>query len=126
MQTAGSSGTAGLLFRSGYKPADGATLKTFYQVLSDGETPLLKRSFKKVFENKPYGSATTVKVFQDVNAYYLVKDGQPVKVRRDRKAILAALGDYSAELEKFISTNNLALKSDSDLVMLVTYYNSLK
>jgi hypothetical protein len=126
IQTAGSTGTAGLLFRTGYKPADDATVKTFYQVLSDGETPLLKRSFKKVIENKPYGSATTVKIFQDVNFYYLVKDGQPLKLKRDKKAILTALGDYTAELEKFISTNNLTLKSDSNLVMLITFYNSLK
>ncbi|NEU10047.1 hypothetical protein GZH53_17105 [Flavihumibacter sp. R14] len=126
IQTIESFGTPGILFRSGYKPTDGATVKTFYQVLSDGETPLLKRSFKKVMENKPYGSATTVKTFLDVNAYYLVKNGQPLKVKRDKKAIIAALGDYSAELENFISTNKLSLKSDSDLIMLFTFYNSLK
>src|SRR5688572_18632374 len=78
LQTVESTVTAALLFRSGYKPADGATVNTFYQVLSDGETPLLKRSFKKIIENKPYGSATTVKMFQDINAYYLVKSGQPL------------------------------------------------
>jgi len=117
---------SGVIFRSGYKPADGATLSTFYQVLSDGETPLLKRSFKKVMENKPYNSATTVKTFLDVNNYYLVKNNQLAKIRRDKKAILTSLGDYTAELEDFIKTNKLNFRSDADLIMLFTFYNSLK
>ena len=119
-------GTGVMVFRNGYKPVDDAASNTFYQVLSDGETALLKRSIKKVLENKPYNSATTVKTFADVNNYYLVKNGSLIKVKRDAKDILPNLTDYSAELQSFIKENKLNLKSEPALIMLITYYNSLK
>lgn len=115
-----------LFFRNGYKPAADATAKTFYQIMSDGETPLVKRLTKKVMEIKPYGSATIIKTFEEVQTYFVIKSGLPVKVRKDKKALLAVLGDYNNELEEFIKTNKLNLKSDADFIMLMTYYNSLK
>lgn len=115
-----------ILFRSGYKPADGNTDKVFYQVLSDGETPLLKRWSKKVVESKPYSSASVIKTFEQVQMYYLAKNGIPLKIRRDKKALLEVLKDYSRELDEFIKANNINLKTESDLKSLVYYYNSLK
>lgn len=115
-----------LLFRNGFKAADGGTAETFYQVLSEGETPLLKKVVKVVDETKAFNSATAVKTFQQVQMYFLVKDGLPLKVRKEKKVILEALGDHSPELEDYIKTNKLNLKSEPALVSLVTYYNSLK
>jgi len=122
----GSPGIESILFRNGYKPINGNTAKTFYQVLSDGETPLLKRTVKKVGEHKPYGSATVVKTFEEVHNFFLVQQGTPVKIRKDKQSILEALKDYHPEVEEFVKSNNLNFKSEADLVMLVTYYNSLK
>jgi hypothetical protein len=113
-------------FRNGYKPADGGTAETFYQVLADGETPLLKKIFKVVTETKPFNSATTIKTFEQVQVLFIVKDGLPVKLRKDKKVVLEALGDYSAQLEEYIKTNKLNLKSEPGLIALVAYYNSLK
>lgn len=115
-----------MLFRNGYRPVNGNTANTFYQVLSDGETPLLKRSFKKIAENKPYGSATTIKTFEEVHSYFLVQQGTPVKIRKDKKAVVQALNGYQSELEEFIKSNNISFKSETDLIMVLTYYNSLK
>lgn len=121
-----SAGTEQMLFRNGFTSTNGNAAKTFYQVLSDGETPLLKRSFKKILENKPYGSATVVKTFEEIHNYYLVQQGKPLKIKKDKKAILELLSDYKSELEAFIKSNNLSFKSETDLIMLMTYYNSLK
>lgn len=115
-----------LLFRNGYKPTADVSAKGFYQVLSDGQTPFARRLSKKVLENKPYGSATTTRTFEEVTSYYVIKSGLPVKVRKDRKALLVALGDYSDELDEFIRINKLNLKSDADFILLMNYYNSLK
>ncbi|HUH33304.1 MAG TPA: hypothetical protein VLZ28_05075 [Daejeonella sp.] len=115
-----------LLFRNGYKPVNGNTAKTFYQVLSDGETPLIKQSIKKVSETKPYGSATVIKTFEEIHTYFLVQQGTPVKIKKDRKSILEALKDYQKELQEFVKNNNLNFKSEGDLIMLLTYYNGLK
>ena len=115
-----------MFFRNGYKPADGGTLQTFYQVLSDGETALLKRLAKRVAEVKPYGSATTIKTIEEVQSYYIIKNGLPVKVKKDKKTMLAMLGDYNSELLAFIKENKLTLKAETDLVSVMNYYNSLK
>ena len=115
-----------ILFRRGYKPADGNTEKDFYQVLCDGETLLLKRWSKKVVESKPYSSASVIKTFEQVQVYYLVKGGIPVRFRREKKALLEVLSDYSSQLANFIESNNLNLKTEAGLMSLVAYYNSLK
>lgn len=117
---------AELHFRSGYKSMDGGTEKTFYQVLSDGETTLVKRTLKKIVEHKPYNSATVEKSFRQLENYYLVKQGVFVRVKKDRKALLEILSDYSSQLDQFIRANDLNLKNEPDLASLVTYYNSLK
>ena len=118
-------GTA-LSFRNGYKPTADATSKTFYQILSDGQTPFARRISKKMMESTPYSSATIVKTFGEVSSYYIMKDGQPLKIKKDKKVLFAALGDYSAEMDEFIRSKNLKLKSDTDFIVLMNYYNSLK
>ena len=115
-----------LQFRNGFKATDGGTPETFYQVLMDGETQLLKKISKVVTETKPFNSATTVKTFEQVQILFLVKDGLPIKIRKDKKVVLEALGDYSAQLEAYIKANKLNLKSEEGLIALVSYYNSLK
>lgn len=115
-----------LYFRNGYRPVDDATAKTFYQIMSEGETLLAKRITKKIIESRPYGSATMIKTFDEVQTYYVIKTGLPFKIRKDKKSLLAALGSYNYELEKFIKTSQLNLKSDNDLITLINYYNNLK
>lgn len=115
-----------LFFKSGYKPSSDASANAFYQILTNGQTRLAKRLTKKVLENQPYSSATIIKTFELVPIYYVIKDGLPVKIRKDKKAMLAALGDYSEELAEFIRAKKLDLKSETDLIALMNYYNSLK
>ncbi len=115
-----------LYFKNGFKPVDGATEKTYYQVLSGGETTLLKRTSKHVLESKAYNSATTTKTFDEVSSLYVIKDGQPIKLKKDKKSVLAAFDGYTAQLDAFIKDNKLNLKSDQDLVKLAEFYNSQK
>ncbi|MFD2513183.1 hypothetical protein ACFSRY_04850 [Pontibacter locisalis] len=114
------------VFRNGFAPIDGAKPYTFYEVLVDGQTKLLKRTSKSIFEEATYSSATKVKSFQSSNYYYLVQDNKLVKVKSDKKSILNALSDKGTELEAFIKSNRLDLKKDADLARLVAYYNSIK
>ena len=122
-----SEGPNEIVFRNGFKTADDTfTTNTFFQVLADGETPLIKRTKKKVNEYKEYNSATTTKNFQAITNYYLVKEGLPIKIKKDKKSVIEAFGDRKSELEVFIKANDINLKSDVDLIKLTTYYNSLK
>lgn len=114
-----------LQFKNGYKPANGNSSTSYYQVLFDGGTPLLKRREKSVLEKKVYNSATSTKSFEEAETYYLSKSNGLIKIRRDKKQILAVLVDHAAELEEYIKANNLNLKNEAQLIQLIGYYNSL-
>jgi len=113
-----------LHFKNGFKVATYSE-KAFFEVLSDGTVQLLKRDQKAIIENKPYNSATTEKIFNDVSQYFLVSNGKAVEVKKDKKAILAAIGNKQPQLDAYAKSSNLNLKNDTDLGKLVTYYNSL-
>lgn len=113
------------LFRSGYKAVDANSEKTFYEVLYDGGTVLLKDPKKNIVEHRSYNSSTTVKSIIETPAYYLQVNGQLVKIKKDKKSILSALGN-PAQLDKYIQDNKLNLKEDADLAKLMLYYDSIK
>jgi hypothetical protein len=112
-------------FRSGYKDIDGATPTSFFEVLSDGKVQLLKKDVKKPFENQEIGSASKTTSFIEKVKYYLVNNGKVIPVKNDKKTLLAALGDKQAQLEEYIKTNKLTVKTDAQLGKLVDYYNTL-
>lgn len=112
-------------FKNGFTPLDANTAKSFYQLLMDGTAQLIKRYTKEIFEERPYNSATTIRSFKDAELYYVVKNNQLIKIKKDKKQVLAAFADRSAELEAFIKSNGLNLKNESDLIKLIAHYNSL-
>lgn len=113
------------IFRSGYKSIDNNSDKSFYEVLYDGGTTLLRDPKKNIVEHRAYNSSTAVKSIVETPAYYVVLNGQVIKIKKDKKAILAVLSN-SAQLEKYIQDNKLNLKDDADLAKLMLYYDSTK
>lgn len=113
------------LFRSGYPAVTGGTEKSFYEVVGDGKTQLLKQNIKTISEYKEYNSSTITKKFDDNIKYFLFTNGKLIPVKKDKKSILTAIGDKQPEMEAYIKTNNLNLKNDEDAAKLIIYYNSL-
>lgn len=114
-----------LLFRNGFTPVKNGNENSFYQVLADGKIQLLVRKVKKVREDKAYGSATTVRTIEEYTTYFIAKNGEPVIIKKNEKAVLEALGGNSTALEAYIRSNKLNVKNDEDLVKLIAYVNSL-
>ena len=112
-------------FRTGYTNIPGTTNAYNFEVLAEGKTQFLKRSSKVVQENKEYNSATSTKSFEVIIKYYLYTDGKGIQVKKDKKALLAALGNKQTELEAYIKDQKLNLKTDVDVVKLIGYYNAL-
>lgn len=113
------------IFRSGFKATDNNSEKSFYEVLYDGGTTLLKDPRKNIVEHRAYNSSTVVKSVVETPAYYVVLNGELIKIKKDKKAILAALPN-SAALDKYIQDNKLNVKEDKDLAKLMLYYDSVK
>lgn len=114
------------LLRSGFKPVDVNTNQTFYLVLYEGGTVLLKDLKKNMVQHRPYNSASTVKSIVETPAYYLVLNGELVKFKKDKKSIISVLNSAAIQLEKYMKDNDLNLKEDKDLAKLISYYDSIK
>lgn len=110
---------------SGFKPVNDANGNTFYQVLENGKTKLLKRTVKKIIETRGFNDVATTKKVEERTSYYLAKDKQPVWVKNDNKSVLAALSDKADKLKQYITDNKLNVKEDEDFAKVVNYYNTL-
>lgn len=61
------------IFRNGFPVAGNQNQKSFYRVLHDGNTKLLKRYEMRMREERPYNSATTIKSFDMGNELYVLR-----------------------------------------------------
>lgn len=110
------------IFPDNGKFADGA----FFEVLSNGETKLLKKNAKTITETKEgIGTAVVTPTIVDNIDYYLLINGKAIRIKKDRKNTIAILKDKQKELHAYIQTARLNLKNDNDLIRLINYYNTL-
>jgi hypothetical protein len=114
-------------FRRGFPAVGSLSEQTFYRVLHDGVTKLLKYHEKKMREEKAYNSATTTKRFETTERLYILKDGTMTLVRRgDRKGIMALLADKRDLMEYTIKEQQLNLKEEEDITKLLEEYDAYK
>ncbi|MFC5412555.1 hypothetical protein ACFPMF_24735 [Larkinella bovis] len=114
-----------MIFRNGFAAVNNNTSTTFYQVLVDGPTKLLKQYKVNMTENKPFNSATVTKEFQKQEYYFIARpDGSVQKIQKSKKSVLAALADQKDQLEKLIKEQALNLNDESSLVALLERYNA--
>lgn len=112
-------------FRNGYSEIDNHTKNSFYQVLYDGKTKVLKKIAVRVIAEKPYGSATDVKRFLKEETLYLAINGELKAIKKDKKAILLVLIDKKDQLETFIKDQKLKLSNEDDILKVVEKYDTL-
>jgi hypothetical protein len=116
-----------LVFRKGYPATGKATENTFYQVLLEGKTQLLKLVSKNIIEEREMiASSRKHGRLEDEEKYYLFRDGAMILLPPERELILAALPEKATALSAFITENNLRFKSEADYIQLATKYNELQ
>lgn len=110
-------------FRSGYPAVGSQTEKSFYRVLYDGNTKLLKKYTNPIKVEK--ASATRE---MDAGAkLYLLKDGKmnPVQLS-NRNSFLKLLTDERNKLNYVIKEQQLDFAGEDDLIRLLEEYDSYK
>ncbi len=114
-------------FRSGFPAVGDQTEKSFYRVLADGNTKLLKRYEMKMREEKPYNSATVTKRFDLNEQLYVLKNGTmyPVKTN-DRKGIMKLVNDEKNLMNYIIKEEQLNFSTEDDIVKLLEEYDAYK
>jgi hypothetical protein len=110
------------IFRNGFPGTESLTARTFYQVLYDGNVKLLKRNTVRIQTEKLYSSATQTKRFMKEDALYLFKNGTVTRLKKDKKALLEALGDKQADLEAFIKDQKLKITKEEDVLKVIEKY----
>lgn len=111
-----------VLFRNGFKSVDTHTAQSFYEVLWDGKTKLLKKTRKYLTENQGYNGLKE-KVINTKVFYYLLKSAQPEQINKNEKSISFTLGLSKTALTAYIQANHLDLKKDDDLIKLVSHFD---
>lgn len=115
-----------LRFRNGFRPVDQQRERSFYEIMHDGKTKLLRYRKANLLDVTQYNSATKQKRFDFSENVYVVRvDGVPVRVKRDKKSLLDALNDQVPQLEAFISLNKLKFRDWSDAQKLLAHYETL-
>lgn len=98
--------------------------KDFYELLQTGKAELYKQHKKRILENKPYGSATIEQTIQTNFRYYLLLNGQWIKLNKLRDLPNAFPGKR-VEVSKFISDKKLSGDTGENFEAVVIYYNSI-
>lgn len=115
-----------VVFRKGFPASDRGNVETFYQVLENGKVVLLKLSTKDIVEEKEILASKLNRHYQDVEQFYLFRDGAIHKIDKDTMPLQNILTDRQEELKNYISEKQLKMRSAEDLVKVVKKYNELQ
>ncbi|WP_439555214.1 hypothetical protein [Dyadobacter sp.] len=116
-------GTDLYTFRSGYPAVADQSEKSFYRLMYDGNTKLLKKYVKPIKVEK--ASAT---MQMDPSAkLYILKDGKMNLVDlKNRNSFLKLLTDEKNKMQYVIREQQLDFAGDDDLMKLLEEYDSYK
>ncbi len=106
---------------------DGTPLRGFFELLVEGPSPLLKKYYV-IVKDPDYqpalntGSRNT-RITKRTDLYF-AKDDEVFEVK-GKKKLLAAFGDKSSAMEKFMKDNALYPNDEKSVIRIFKYYNSL-
>ena len=113
------------VFQCGFPPIDNQNRISFYQILLNGKTSLLKSVYKSIQERNNDMSGERFKEFATYENMYLLKEGTMVRIKKDKSNLITLLQDQNQSIKKYIDDQKLNLKNEVHLIALVKYYNTL-
>mgnify|MGYP003657649911 CR=1 FL=1 len=106
---------------------EGSPISGFFEVLVDGELPLMRRTMA-IFKESNYNTALMIgnrdhQIIKRDTYYYLVgKD--LMEVPTNRKKLYAIFGEKEDEMKEYVNSNELSVREPSAIFQLFTHYNS--
>lgn len=113
------------IFQCGFPPIDNQNRISFYQILFNGKTSLLKSVYKSIQERNNDMSGERFKEFATYENIYLLKAGTMSRIKKDKSSLLALFQDKKEAISKYMEDQKLNLKNEAHLIELVKYYNTL-
>jgi hypothetical protein len=113
------------VFQCGFPPIDNQNRISFYQILLNGKTSLLKSVYKSIQERNNDMSGERFKEFATYENMYLLKDGMMSRIKKDKSSLLALFQDKKEAITKYMEDQRINLKNEAHIIDLVKYYNTL-
>lgn len=113
------------VFQCGFPPIDNQNRISFYQILLNGKTSLLKSVYKAVQERNNDMSGERFKEFATYENMYLLKEGTMTRIKKDKSSLLVLFQDKKEAIAKYMEDQKLNLKNEVHLKALIQYYNTL-
>ncbi|REG92742.1 carboxypeptidase-like regulatory domain-containing protein [Algoriphagus antarcticus] len=106
---------------------EGTPISGFFEVLVDGELPLMRRTMA-IFKESNYNAALMVgnRNHQIIkrNIYYYLQGKNVIEVPSNRKKLFAIFGDKAEEMKEFANINELSIQDPNTFFQMFTYYNA--
>jgi hypothetical protein len=103
-------------------------LQGFVELITGGRISLVEYSKLNIIKpsyNEALGTGTKDTKITKSSQFYAVKGNTLFSIGSSKKKLLEAMGDRADDVEKFIKSNDISLKSRVDMAKVFTYYNSL-
>jgi hypothetical protein len=112
-------------FRNGFVDKD--EYKTYFEVLYDGKTKLLKKHSVRIDEYAEPLSTRRLKRFSKISQLYIYQstNNKLIKIKNDKKSILSSLEKDADVVEKYIAENKFRFKNEEEIIKICTFYDEL-
>ncbi|HQS24222.1 MAG: hypothetical protein B7Y11_07275 [Sphingobacteriia bacterium 24-36-13] len=116
-------GKKAAVFQAGFPRVDKQRWNSFYQVLAEGNAKLLKYIHYTFSDRMQYGQGVTFKL-EPQFYFYVFANNQMHPIKKvDDLALL--FPDWINEVKGYIIREGLKIKKETDLIKIVSFYNSL-
>ena len=114
-------------YMSGFTAVDKQNSATYYEILYDGKTKLLKYTSTILEVVKNADDVKQGDQFTTYSIYYLVENDTLIKFFPTKKNFLKHFSSEKAKkIDQFISEKNLKMKDDNDFAEVLKFYDSNK
>ena len=110
-----------------FRNESGVPFTGFFQVLTDGSVPLLKKTYidiKKADYNVALNVGNPDDKILKKNNFYVLKENRVIELPTSRKKFLNIF-DHNSTIEEFIKQNGLSTSNEQDLKIILDHYNSV-
>ena len=116
-----------LLFRRGFPATDRTTDQTYFHVLVQGKTSLLRLIARNIVEEKQLVSVNgrVDRRLEEVEQYYLLQNGKMTLLPASTRDLPEVFADKKEPIAQFITTKQLRMHDPEDFIAVINKYNEL-
>jgi hypothetical protein len=112
-------------FANNFPKFEGNGKDSYYEVVAQGKTMLLKHYKRFLKEMTSSELSKTDAAYVQTATYYIFKKGQMAVIKPDAKSVQKILADKSTQIDSFLVAKNITFENEEDLKKVVDFYNTL-